>query len=161
MLKFVSLSCLLWQLCVPFFSRNGKYKAYSFAWVVELSSSFVVKLKQCCGSYPFSPFFVIFGEFWGIFVLSDPFPYKRIVGKYSGEYLTKYIRFQSRIRSLYNLWLHPTCYTCIYYSEWHYYHFTKLQQVGVKGKHSRLLTNFVIKSLLWAMASLQLSQVVW
>ena len=52
-------------MSVPFFSTNGKYKGCSFAWAIELSSSFVVKLKQCGGSYPFSPIFVIFGEFRG------------------------------------------------------------------------------------------------
>ena len=36
---------------------------------------------------------------------SEPFPYQRIVGKYSEDRLAKFIRFQSRIRSLYNLWL--------------------------------------------------------
>ena len=56
MLKFVSLSCLLWRFSVPFFSTNGKYKACSFAWVLELSSSFVMKLKQHRSSYPFSLF---------------------------------------------------------------------------------------------------------
>ena len=60
--KFVSLSCLLWRLSAPFFSTNGKYKACSFAWAVELSSSFVVKLKQRCSSYQFSPFH----DFWRI-----------------------------------------------------------------------------------------------
>ena len=35
---------------------------------VELSSSFVVKLRQRCGSYLFSPFFVNFGQFWGTFL---------------------------------------------------------------------------------------------
>ena len=34
---------------------------------------------------------------------SEPFPYQRIVGKYSEDRLAKFIRFQSRIRSLYNL----------------------------------------------------------
>ena len=88
---------------VPFYSINDKYKVCSFAWAVELSSSFVVKPKQSCGSYPFSPFFVIFGEFWGIFVSSDPFTYC-YVGKYLGKCLVKFICFQSRILSLYNLW---------------------------------------------------------
>ena len=41
-----------------------------------------------------------------IFVPSDLFPYHQIVGKYSGECLAKFIRFQSRIRGLYNLWLY-------------------------------------------------------
>ena len=36
---------------------------------------------------------------------SEPFPYQRIVGKYLEDRLAKFIRFQSRIRSLYNLWL--------------------------------------------------------
>ena len=95
MLKFVSLSCLLWWLSVPFFSTNGKYKAYSFAWAVELSCIFVMKLKQHCSSHPFSPFFMIFGEFEVFFVPSDPSPYQRTVGKYLGECLAKFIHLQS------------------------------------------------------------------
>ena len=36
--NFISLSCLLWRLSVPFFSKNGKYKACSFAWEGDSSS---------------------------------------------------------------------------------------------------------------------------
>ena len=35
---------------------------------------------------------------------SEPFPYQHIVSKYSEDRLAKFIRFQSRTRSLYNLW---------------------------------------------------------
>ena len=104
MSKFVFLSCLLWRLSVPFFSTNGKYKACSFAWAVELSSSFVMKLKQLCGSYPFSPFFVIFGEFEVFFCALWLIPILTYCGQVLGECLVKFICFQSRICSLYNLW---------------------------------------------------------
>ena len=77
--KFVSLSCLLWRLSVPFFCTNGKYKACSFTWVIELSFSFVVKLKQRCSSYPFLPFSPFLANFEAFFVPSDPFPYQRII----------------------------------------------------------------------------------
>ena len=104
-LKLSLSSCLLWQLSVPFFSTNGMYKVCSFAWTGELSAIFVMNLKQRGSSYPFSPFLVIFGKFWDIFVPSDSFkPYQRIVGKYLGECLVKFICFQSSIHSLYNLW---------------------------------------------------------
>ena len=61
--KFVSLFCLLWQLPVPFFSTNYKFKACSHAWVVELSSILVMELKQRCSSYQFSPFLTNFEVF--------------------------------------------------------------------------------------------------
>ena len=43
---------------------------------------------------------MIFGKVCGIFVPSDPFPYQRVMGKYSGNCHAKFIRFQSHIRSL-------------------------------------------------------------
>ena len=93
--KFISLSCLLWRLSVPFFSTNGKHKACSFAWEVELSFNFVVKLKQRCGSYPF----------WRIFLCPLTHSHINVLwASIRGECIANFIRFQSRIRSLYNLW---------------------------------------------------------
>ena len=74
LLKFASLSYLLWRLSVPFFSVNGKYKACSFAWAVELSSSFFMKLKQCCSSYPFSPFSWFLANFEVFYCALWPIP---------------------------------------------------------------------------------------
>ena len=61
--KFVSFSCLLWRLPVPFFSTNGKYKAYSFAWVVELSSIFVVSWNNAVAAIHFRHFWRILRYF--------------------------------------------------------------------------------------------------
>ena len=61
--KFISLSCLLWWLYVLFFSTNDKYKACSFALVIELSSIFVVKLNNAVAATRFHHFWWILRYF--------------------------------------------------------------------------------------------------
>ena len=92
MSKFVSFSCFLWQLSVPFFHTNGKYNARSDAWLGELSAIFVMKLKQRSSSYRFSPLLVNFVVF-----MCHLTSYQHIAGKHSGVRLVKFIHFQSCI----------------------------------------------------------------
>ena len=67
-LKFVSLSCLLWRLSIPFFSTKGKYKACSFAWVVELSPSLLWSWNNAVAATYFSPFLPFLANFEAFFV---------------------------------------------------------------------------------------------
>ena len=69
MSKFVSLSCLLWQLSVSFFFTNGKYKACSVAWAGEFSAIFEHYEAKTTQQQP--TIFIILGNFEVFFASSN------------------------------------------------------------------------------------------